>query len=61
MAEKNNSKLIDKEWKGASKKYLFQFEDGRYFEALPGYLINQGWPKNPDNYLKIIQYRKKIF
>lgn len=52
ISHKNKGKLISTSWKGARDLHIFQFEDGRNFEITPDSLKSQGWPKDPDFFLK---------
>lgn len=60
IANENNGKVISDKWLGTSKKHILEFSDGRQFKMSLEKLKANGWPKNPDNYLKIIQSKKKI-
>lgn len=60
IANENNGKVISDKWLGTSKQHILECSDGRQFKMSLEKLKANGWPKNPDNYLKIIQSRKKI-
>lgn len=52
IAEENGGKLLSSEWKGSKAMYLFSFSDGRLFERNASNLRTNGWPTNPDRYLR---------
>lgn len=55
IAELNGGKLLSHEWKGVHVRHRFAFADGREFETTPASILGkQGWPKDPNRYLKRI-------
>jgi len=59
IAEKNNGKLISKEWLGCGNKYLFENKNGEEFLISPKNLNGRGWPKDIENYNNGVEFRKK--
>ena len=55
LAKKNKAELLSTEWKGSKVKYLFKYQDGTIFEAVPKILFKKGWPSNIN---KFIRYSK---
>lgn len=59
IAEANNGRLISTKWMGSQVKHRFAFADGREFEMRPGSMKFQGWPKDPDRYLRLAKCSPK--
>lgn len=59
IAENNNGKLLSTEWEGLNHKYLFSFQDGREFIKNAKDLKRDGWPKDPDMFLKLSVQQNK--
>ena len=55
LAKSHGGGFLDKQWRGAAKPHLFSFPDGRQFWITPHNLKRQGWPQEPDRYLRRYQ------
>jgi hypothetical protein len=59
IAKENGGILISTEWQGIYERYKFSFSNGQEFEIIAKNLINNGWPKDPEKYLKLVASIKK--
>lgn len=49
----NGGRLLSKEWINSHTYYEFEYNTGQKFKIIALTLINNGWPKNIDNYIKM--------